>query len=67
MIRLIALMLLLLTAGCVVYPYGGYPYGAYPYGYAGQAPAYAPSYGGQGYAPAATDFNPVSGSRTGSD
>jgi hypothetical protein len=75
MARIIALLALLATAGCVYpygapyggYPYGGYPYGGYPYGYAGSAPRFAPAYGGQGYAPAATDYNPVSGSRTGSD
>jgi RimJ/RimL family protein N-acetyltransferase len=71
MMRLIALLSLLATTGCVVYPYGapygGYGYGGYPYGYGYRAPVYAPAYRGQGYAPAATDYNPVSGSRTGSD
>ncbi len=76
MVRIIVLLALLATTGCMVYPYGapygGSPYGGYPYGYGGQAPGYAPSpygqpYGGQGYAPAATDYNAVSGSRTGSN
>jgi hypothetical protein len=70
MVRLIALLTILATAGCVYpygAPYGGYPYGGYPYGYGGPAPVYAPAYGQQGYAPAATDYNPVSGSRTGSE
>jgi len=72
MVRIIALLTLLAMTGCVYpygAPYGGYPYGGYPppYGYAGSAPRFAPAYGGQGYAPAATDYNPVSGSRTGSE
>jgi hypothetical protein len=79
MVRIIALLTLLATTGCVYpygTPYGGYPYGGYPYGYSAQTPAYAPAYegqayapgyGGTGYAPAAGDYNPVSGTRTGSE
>jgi hypothetical protein len=55
MVRIIALLTLLATTGCVVYPYGapygGSPYGGYSAGYGGQAPVYAPVYGGQAYAP----------------
>ena len=72
MFRVIALLSLLATTGCVVYPYGGYGgygYGAYGYGY---GYGYRPSPYPYGYATperyralAASNYNPETGSRTG--
>jgi hypothetical protein len=73
MIRIIALLSVLTTTGCVVYPYGGYAgygyggyrYGGYGYGYAANPYPYGYATPDRYRALAASNYNPETGSRTG--